>query len=336
MQRSQDRDNEFDYNENIYAIYSNIAFKQEKIDLSVGLRIEKSVAELKDSYISNFLSFLPATSFRYKITSKQNIQLSYNRIIKRPDLYQLNPYASLSDPYTFSKGNPFLKPELHGSLFLEHSIQFNGNYIASRLFYNRTTDVINYLLFINDISAFETNVQNLGTIDQLGMQFSGTMKIGLLTLNPYVKIYDLHTAGNNLAKYYLIGNKNSVGLESGLSAIATFKHDIACSLSLLYNSAKNDIQGKSFSDVLYFLSIGKTFKQKIKIEIVSAMPFTRSFTYNGSKIDGANFESSYVGNVKMSAIPFWFKIGFQFNSGNSSNKISREKEENDNNQKKGF
>jgi hypothetical protein len=88
--------------------------------------------------------------------------------------------------------------------------------------------------------------------------------------------------------------------------------------------------------VLYFLSVEKTFKQKIKVGIVSAMPFTRSFTYNGSEIDGPDFHSYYVGNVKMSAIPFWFKLGFQFNSGKNRNKISREKEEIDNLPKKGF
>ena len=137
-------------------------------------------------------------------------------------------------------------------------------------------------------------------------------------------------------KVAIIADKNRLGLESGLSAIASFKLDIACALTLQYNSAKYDIQGSSFSDVLYFLSIEKTFKQKIKVGIVSAMPFTRSFTYNGSEIDGPDFHSSYEGNVKMSPIPFWFKLGFQFESGKNRNKISREKEEVDNRPKKGF
>lgn len=336
LQKSQDRYNDFEYNENIYAIYGNIAYKQEKIDLSIGLRTEKSVSELKDAFINPFLSFLPSATVRYKPTSKQNIQASLNRTIRRPNIYQLNPYSSLSDPYTISKGNPFLKPELLSSFYLEHSIQFNGNYLASRLFFNRTTNDINNLLFINDADAFETQVQNLGSVNQLGLQFSGTVKLGFATINPYIKIFGLQTSANNIAKIYSIENKKSIGLESGLSALASFKHDIACSLSLQYNSTKHDIQGSSFSDVLYFLSVEKTFKNKIKLGIVTAMPFTRSFTYNGSKINGANFQSSYEGNVIMPAIPFWFKLGFQFNSGKNRNKISREKEEIDNTQKKGF
>ena len=336
LQRSQDRYNEFEYNEDIYSIYGNIAYKHEKIDLSIGLRTEKSVSELKDAFINPFLSFLPGATVRYKLTSKQNIQASFNSTIKRPNIYQLNPYTSLSDPYTISKGNPLLKPELLSSLYLEHSIQFNGNYLASRLFFNRTTNHITNLMFINDTGIFETQVRNPGSLNQLGLQFSGTLKFGFATLNPYIKIFGLQTSGNAIAKEYSIENKNSMGLESGLSAIASFKHDIACSLTLQYNSTKHDIQGSSYSDVLYFLSVEKTFKQKIKLGIVTAMPFTRSFTYKGSNINGENFQSTHEGNVMMPVIPFWFKLGFQFNSGKSRNKISREKEEIDNSQKKGF
>ena len=312
LQVSQDRYNDFEYNENIYAVYGNLAVKQEKIDITIGLRAERSVSELKDAFINPILSFLPGATFRYKLTSKQNIQISFNRTIKRPNIYQLNPYTSLSDPFTISKGNPFLKPELLNSLYLEHSIQSDGNYLASRLFFNRITNNITDLMFINDTNTFETQVQNLGSVAQLGLQFTGTVKIGFATLNPYIKIFGLQTSGNNIAKYYSIGNKNRMGLESGLSATASFKHDIACSLTLQYNSAKHNIQGCSFSDVLYFLSVEKTFKQKVKLGIISAMPFTRSFTYNGSKTGGTNFQSSYEGNVVMPAIPFWFKLGFQF------------------------
>jgi hypothetical protein len=191
-------------------------------------------------------------------------------------------------------------------------------------------------MYINDTNTLENQVQNLGSADQSGLQFTGTFKTGFITFNPYIRVFGIRTSVNNIAKQYSIVNKYSPGLESGLSAIASFKHDIACSLTLQYNSAKNEIQGSSFSDALYFLSVEKTFKQKIKLGIVSAMPFTQSFTYNGSKTEGANFQSYYEGNVIMPVIPFWFKLGFQFNSGKTRSSINREKEEIDNLPQKGF
>ncbi len=66
--------------------------------------------------------------------------------------------------------------------------------LASRLFFNRTTNHITNLMFINDTSTFETQVRNLGSVNQLGLQFSGTFKIGFATFNPYIKIYGLQTS----------------------------------------------------------------------------------------------------------------------------------------------
>ena len=160
---SQDKINNYKYNESIYAIYGNLSLKQTKTDLSIGLRLEQSESELIDAFSNPFLTFLPNATVRYKLTTKQNIQASLNSTIKRPNIFQLNPYSFLGDPYTICKGNPFLKPELTSSLFLEHSIQFNGNYLASRIFLNRTNNFINRLLLINEINPFEIQVQNLGS-----------------------------------------------------------------------------------------------------------------------------------------------------------------------------
>jgi hypothetical protein len=331
----RDSYNNFDYNENIFAAYGSISYKQEKYDLSAGLRTERSVSNQKDTFSNTFMAFLPYAAFRYKITSRQNIQLSYNKSVTRPNIYQLTPFTAISDPFTVNSGNPFLKPELRGSLFLEHSIQFKGNYFASRLFFNRVNNTINNLTFINDTSAFETQVQNLGTISQYGIQLSGALKLGIVTFNPYIKLSALYTSVNQLAKEYSIDNRNGFQLESGLSAIASFKHDFTFSFNFQYSSSKIDIQGKSFSDMLYFLSLEKAVR-RFKIGIVSAIPLMRSFTYQGSEIHGSNFYSHSEGNVQMPLIPFWFKLSYQFSSGKSRNKIDRSGEEFENLPKKGF
>ena len=196
--------------------------------------------------------------------------------------------------------------------------------------------MIDNLTFINDTGAFETRVQNMGTIHQYGIQFSGTFKLGLATINPYLKIFDQYTLGNSVAKQYTVENRHQLAYESGLSAILSFKHDISLSCNFQYASPKNDIQGNYFCSALYFLSLEKTFKQKIKVGIVCAVPFTKSFTYQGAEIDGSGFSSHYEGNVNI-VNPFcWFKLCYQFNSGKNREKINRATEEIENSPKKGF
>jgi hypothetical protein len=69
---------------------------------------------------------------------------------------------------------------------------------------------------------------------------------------------------------------------------------------------------------------------------MSALPFSKSFTYHGSEIKGENFYSHSEGNVKLHALPFWLKFTYQFNSGKKADKIDRIKEGIGNMPKKGF
>ncbi|OFY64937.1 MAG: hypothetical protein A2V64_03730 [Bacteroidetes bacterium RBG_13_43_22] len=336
FRKLQDRSSDdFNYIEKILAIYGAVAYKKNKIDLSSGLRAEKSASNLENSFGNKELSFLPYASFNYKITGKQNIQFSYKRTLRRPNLYQLNPYTSVNDPYSVYKGNPLLKPEHRSNISVEHSIRFNSNYLSSRLFYDNMTDVIGGLTFINDQGLFDTQVNNMGTIHQYGMQVSGALKLGIVTVNPSLRLFNRYTSGNDLAKSYYIKNRHNLVLESGLSAVASFKHDVTASFVFQYNSPKNDIQGNSFCDALYFLSLEKTFRKKMKAGIVSAIPFSKSFTYLGSEFDEFNFCSYYEGHVKFS-FPFYFKLSYQFNLGSKKDRISHDKEEIDNLPKKGF
>lgn len=336
FQLSEDRLSSFEYRENILAIYTVIDYKPGKFDMSAGLRLEKSNVDLKDGFVNRDLAFFPHGSVRYRLNSKQSLQLTYNRSIKRPNLRQLNPYTSFDDPWSTSSGNPFLNPEYLGSIIFQHSIQFNGNYLASQLFYNRADNVINNLTGVNEGGKFESGFYNLGHMSQYGAKLSGSVKLGFITLNPFIKAYRLHTSGNRIAKDHNIENRIKPGLESGLSAIASFSHDLALAVNIQYNTSQYDIQSRYFTDITYFLTMEKTFRDKFKVGIASAIPFTRSFTYNGSEVRSENFHSRYEGKVIMSKIPVWIRLGYQFSSGQNREKISREKEEVENLKKKWF
>jgi len=327
---------DFHYHEKLMAAYGTLAYKKGKYDLNLGLRAENSVSILKNNFRNPYFSLFPKATLHYKPSSRQSIQLSYLRSIRRPRIYELNPFISIHDPYSLSSGNPFLKPELHSSIFLDHSIQFNSNYFSSRLFYSKMNNVINSLTSINDTGSIETRVHNLGSIHQFGVQFSGTLKLGIATINPYLRLFDLYSSGNDLAKQNDVENRHSLSFNSGLSAILSFKHELTLSFVFQYGTPENDIQGNSFCDALYFISLEKSFKQKIKIGLVSAIPFARSFTYQGSEIDGSGFYSRYDGNIKLSNPMCWFKLSYQFTSGKNRNKINHEIEEIDNKPNKGF
>ncbi len=338
LQKLQDRNSdEFNYNENIFAIYGTLNYSVAKFEMGLGLRAERSVSGLTCSFNNNIFTLLPYAVINYKPDTKQNIKLTYRNSIYRPNIYQLNPYPSIEDPFTVKKGNPNLEPEFHHDLMIDYSIRLGNNYISSRLFYSSTTNAINNLTFINDTNVFETRVYNLGEILRYGIQLSGSLKpYKSIALNPYIKVFNISTRGNKLAAQYNIGNRNKIAIESGLSAIISFRHNFTASILFQYNGHETDIQGMSFSGALYFISLEKTINQKFKVGIVSAIPFSKSFTYQGNEIEAKDFYSHSEGKIIMSAFPIWFKFKYQFSSGKKGNRINRTKEKIQNMPKKGF
>jgi hypothetical protein len=334
----QDRQSDgFKYDESIFALYGTITYNFSKYTLSTGLRAEESTSRLTNGFNNNVFALLPNATINYKLTPKQNIKLSYSRTVNRPNIYELNPYTSIDDPYTVESGNPDLKPEFRQNLSIDYSNSIGNNFISLQLFYKERTDAINHYTFISDTGIFETRIANLGNIHEYGIQMEGALKLHkAIAINPYFKLFNICTIGNNLAKQYDINNRQRIAFESGLSAIVTFKYDIVASFRFQYTSPEIDIQSLSFSDALYFISLEKTFNQKFKVGITSALPFSKSFTYQGTEIKGEDFYSHSQGNLRLSVVPVWLKFTYQFNSGKVVHKINRTKEDIDNMPKKGF
>jgi hypothetical protein len=329
--------NDFNYSENVFAVYGAVGYKNSKYNLNMGFRLENSVSDLENEFRNTDLSLLPYLAFNWQLQSNQSIQLSAGRSVFRPKIYQLNPFISVSDPYTVQKGNPLLKPEFRNSVYGEYSIRFKSNFISTRLFYNNTTDAINNLTIINDTATFETCVYNLGKVQQFGLQFTGALKLGkVITFNPYIRLFGQHTSPNELARQYAVSDRRQMVFESGFSTVLWLKRDFDISFIFQYATPKNNIQDNWYCGALYFLSFEKTLFRNFKAGIVSGLPMKKTFVYTGSEISAPDFSSHNEGVITLADISAWFKMSYQFNSGNKREKINREKEVIDNLPKKGF
>jgi hypothetical protein len=327
----------FKYDESIFSLYGAVTYSISKYTFNAGLRAERSNSGLINSFNNNVFALLPNATINYKITSTQNIKLSYNRTISRPNIYDLNPYTSSDDPYSLHSGNPDLKPEFRQNLSIDYSKNSGNNYYSLKLLYSDRSETINGYTFLNDAGILESRLANLGNIQGYGIQMAGALKFWKsITINPFLNLTEVFTRGNNLAKQYNINNRQKMAFKSGLSAIVTLKYDIVASLQFQYNSPLIQIQSMTFSDALYILSLEKSFNQKFKFGISSALPFLKTFTYQGSDIEGTGLYSHSEGNLRFSVVPVWFKFTYLFNSGKASNRINNSKEDIENMPKKGF
>lgn len=154
--------NKFNYEEEIYAGYINLSYTKGEYDANFGLRYEDSQAAgysaTLDSTISlNIAKFFPSISLTTPFIGPLGTSISYSYRIERPGYFDLNPFISYLDPLTYSRGNPFLVPEL------THTGQFSLTYEKQPFFnlsYDYTKNVLTEVIEQDDETgeAFQTDI----------------------------------------------------------------------------------------------------------------------------------------------------------------------------------
>ena len=150
------RTNHFVYTEKIAAAYFDYSFNYKKFDFQTGLRLEHTASNGSLTTILNNTSKAVDTSYtklfpnlviNYKANENNNIGLAMSRRINRPAYQTLNPFEFVLDELSYTKGNPFLKPQTAYDIKLSHS--FKSIFSSSASF----TVIDNYFLGYRDTLA---------------------------------------------------------------------------------------------------------------------------------------------------------------------------------------
>lgn len=317
----------FRYTDKIYALYTSIRYKPQRYDISMGLRAEDAEKNIPNVLRTSTLSLLPYANLKYELSKQQSIQLTFRRSVNRASMFQLNPYVYADDPYSVRKGNMLLQQEFRTLVKLEYATQTQRGSFTPNLFYERITNVLGNLTTVSSSNIFETQIQNMGTIQQYGVQLLGTFRYGILSTSYSLRLYHQQATPSSLPRKYSVDANEKMVFDSGVSAILSFKHSFALSAILQYSTTKYSIQNSNFSDALYFINVDKTFRNNLKVGIVSALPLAINFVYQGSDFSTASYSSHYTGNLKLSTFPLMFRIGYTFSTGQSRSLTSRDKEE---------
>jgi len=150
--------NNYDYTENIHAIYATYSKKYGGFSYQLGLRAEyaKFTGTLVDSafkfgyeYPANLKNtwnaLFPSLFLTQKINDNDQVQLNFSRRVRRPDFWQLNPFIDISDPVNLRQGNPQLKPEFVNSFELNYNKTYaSGNFLGVIYLHNNPADITQY------------------------------------------------------------------------------------------------------------------------------------------------------------------------------------------------
>ncbi|MGB0255147.1 MAG: TonB-dependent receptor domain-containing protein [Flavobacteriaceae bacterium] len=182
--------NFLDFNQKVYAAYSQFGKKWGSFSMLSGIRFEHTAMTViqkttKEDGNSIFNDFFPTLNLGFELSETANITIGYNRRISRPRSRSLNPFQSRSSETSFFQGNPYLKPSYSNGFDIGYLKQFKKFTLNSSLYFRRTEKPENRIsvesgdfVEVNGVSTpvIKRFPVNLGRRDQLGIEANSSIR----------------------------------------------------------------------------------------------------------------------------------------------------------------
>ncbi|WP_333597197.1 TonB-dependent receptor [Chryseobacterium flavum] len=309
--------NHFIYEENINAVYGNIAKKWNKFKVTAGLRVENTNVkgtQITTSQINkrNYTQLFPSAVFSYDLTEKSNLEINLSRRITRPSYNQLNPFKLYLDPTTLRAGNPDLNPQT--TMNYEFTYSLDSKYFAT-LSYSRTSDNITDILkpvVENGENVTVQTFENLSTASYFGLNLIAPVKV--------TKWWDM----NNSANFYYgsyTGNVSGTQINNkgnftfSINSINSFKLGKGFTAEVTGNYKAREIYAYLNVSPYWYLNIGaqKKFKNN------SVLKFSFNDVFFTSNIKGQTVYNNYIENFAVKRDTRVITLSYTYNFGSSKN-----------------
>lgn len=309
--------NHFVYEENINAIYGNVAKKWDKFKVTAGLRLENT--NIKGTQITtnqinkrNYTQLFPSAVVSYDLTEKSNLEINLSRRITRPSYNQLNPFKLYLDPTTMRSGNPDLNPQTIMNYELTYSL--SNKYFAT-LTYSKTSDNITDILKPVVEGGQNVTVQtfeNLNSASYFGLNLIAPVKV--------TKWWDM----NNSANFYYgsyTGNVSGTQINNkgnftfSINSINSFKLGNGFTAEITGNYKAREIYAYLNVSPIWYLNIGaqKKFKNN------SVLKFSFNDIFFTSNIKGQTVYNNYIENFAVKRDTRVATLSYTYNFGSSKN-----------------
>ncbi|MET0391810.1 MAG: TonB-dependent receptor [Chitinophagaceae bacterium] len=173
------RSNHFVYEENINAAYLNLSTSlSKKISAQLGLRVENTNAKGRqkstgENFDRHYTQLFPTAFFQYKANDNNNFGANFGRRVRRPNYQSMNPFIRFLDRYTYSQGNPNLKPSVSSNIELSHTWK---NQVATTLSYTRVKDIIQEIIQQKGQEAYNMP-ENVSSLHSVGLSVNANTPV---------------------------------------------------------------------------------------------------------------------------------------------------------------
>lgn len=316
------RSNRFVYKEQINAAYVNLHKEFKSITLQVGLRSEMTYSEgnsitLESVVKRNYIDFFPSVLINHNLSNNNEIGFSYSRRIDRPDYQSLNPFVYFADLYTFSKGNPFLKPQYANAFELTYGYKKKTNVTFG---YTHTKDVMTTTTITDTVTKtlilYEQNLASKNTTS--------------LNVSRPIAVTKWWNTNNDATLYYssfsspdLLGEPFKSGkLTFLINTVQTFVVSPSINAELSADYVSSQVYGTYVVKPIYGIDFGisKSFADKR-----ANLKLSLSDIFDQRKLQLKSAISSQDYNLSQKQESRVFRLTFSYNFGSNTVKGNRKR-----------
>lgn len=308
------RTNQYQNIQNVLAAYQAYQYNVKTFSFKAGIRVEQTFvdADFKSTGTKvdqQYINLIPSILINKTLKNKGTLNLSFTNRIRRPTIYQLNPFVDRSNPQLESTGNPDLRPAYTNVVQLAYnrSKKATINIAIGGMFFNK---LITTASIYDDVANItRTSFQNVGD--------GRIWKTNLFINYPVNKRWNININSDlrHLAFTGQIGKEwvNAEGF-NGYAAITNnyrFDKGLRLNAGLTWNSGGiAGFQNKSNGYTSTYVGASKDFyKDKFNFSFSLSNPFSK-FRTNREELMSSDFMQ--VQQSQLYFRSFSFSLNYRF------------------------
>ncbi|UKJ07122.1 outer membrane beta-barrel family protein [Solitalea lacus] len=318
--------NSFQYNQNVYSVYTTYAYKFKKVGIKLGGRIEKTVTDASFSRTkenmdigNNYLNFIPSLTINWQLGEMQSLGLSYTKRIERPGIWYLNPFINNSDKTSISKGNPNVEPALSHSFELSSNNFIKGSSINTTVYYRFSNNEIESYSTLMENGVLLNTFGNIGKRKYLGLSLNASAQAGKnLNFNFDASFeYTNATSTGNAIKLHNEGFNFNIWSYGSYKITKTLRFN----MNLGYSAPQVTLQGKNGGWMHSSFGFSQQLlKDKMSINLSVSQPWQQKRRFFSEMHTDSFYQSSENYNVMRSV-----RLGVSYRFGKTNINITRKK-----------
>ncbi|MDT0607385.1 TonB-dependent receptor domain-containing protein [Croceitalea rosinachiae] len=313
--------NLLNFKETINAFYTQYGTKINKLSFLSGLRYESTrliinQIETGDFNRNNFDGLFPTLNLNFELSEKESFQLGYNRRIRRPRSFFLNPFPSRSSPTNLFQGNPNLTPSFSNQIDLGYLKRYEKLTLNSSIYFQRATDVITFItedtgentVFDGEeVSILRRTPVNLAKNDRYGFEFNTNYRpLRKWNINGNINLFQLVTRGDFNGQNF---DAENLSWFARLNNKITLPSNIDWQTRLFYRGPTENAQSKNQGILSMSLAFSKDlFKDKASLAISINDVFNSRKRVTETRTPFFNTDSEFQRRVRSYNLSFTYRF----------------------------